>query len=63
MTYQEAVEAMTDGKRVKHEAFTAEEFFEMQHGVIIDEFGYNMTDWYRGWRDSHEWQNTGWSVI
>lgn len=59
MTYQEAVEMMKSGKRVRHAMFTSEEYFEMQHGTIIDENGYNMTCWYKG----QGWQDTDWFVV
>lgn len=59
MTYQEAVEAMKEGKRVRAQGFTDDEYFEMQCGVITCEMGYNMTDWYKG----HEWQKDGWSIV
>lgn len=59
MTYQEAVEVMKQNKRVRHQMFTQDEYFEMQHGVITCEMGYNMTDWYKG----HEWQKDGWYIV
>lgn len=64
MTYEEAVAEMRLGKRVVHEAFCGDEFFEMQHGTIIDEMGYNMDEWFRAWDYSsdYDWQKTGWSV-
>lgn len=58
MTYEEAIESMRQGKRVKCQGFTDDEFFEMHNGVIVCEMGYNMTDWYRG----HDWQRDGWSL-
>ncbi|HEI0612119.1 TPA: hypothetical protein SIF59_003996 [Escherichia coli] len=59
MTYEEAIQAMKEGKRVKARGFTRDEYFEMQHGVITCEMGYNMTGWYKG----HEWQKDGWSIV
>ncbi len=35
MTYEEAVEAMKSGKRVKAQGFTSDEFFEMHNGVMV----------------------------
>lgn len=64
MTYEEAVTEMRLGERVPHESFCGGEFFEMQHGAIIDEMGYNMDDWYRAWEYSieYDWQKEGWSI-
>lgn len=59
MTWTEAKEAMQNGKRVKHEYFCRDEWFEMQYGVILDEHGYNMSNWFRG----EAWQEQGWFVI
>lgn len=50
---------MHNGKRVVHEYFTSEEYFEMQYGVIVCENGYNMSDWFKG----EKWQLTGWRVL
>ena len=58
MTYQDAIEEMKKGKRVKNERFTPNEFFEMHNGVIVCEMGYNMSDWYKGL----DWQRDGWSL-
>lgn len=58
MTFDEAIEVMKTGKRVKHEYFTSEEFFEMNNGMIFAEDGCPMTGWYTG----EEWQKTGWSL-
>lgn len=65
MTYEEAVAAMRNGSRVVHEAFCDGEFFEMQHGTIIDEMGYNMNDWFRAWEytSAYDWQKEGWSLL
>lgn len=59
MTYEEAVEAMKQGKKVRNENFTSDEFFEMKDGKIVCEMGYPMAKWYRGL----DWQKTGWSVV
>jgi hypothetical protein len=59
MTYREAIKAMLSGKRVRNSSFTSEEYFEMKYGVIVDENGYDMTDWYTG----QGWQREGWSVV
>lgn len=42
MTYEEAIEAMKQGKKVRNENFTSDEFFEMKDGKIVCEMGYQM---------------------
>lgn len=59
MTYEEAVEAMKQGKKVRNENFTPDEFFEMKDGRIVCEMGYPMASWYKG----EPWQKTGWSIF
>lgn len=59
MTYEEAIEAMKNGHRVRNENFTSDEFFEMKDGKIVCEMGYPMDTWYRG----YDWQKTGWSIL
>ncbi len=59
MTYEEAVEAMRNGKRVRNSNFTPEEYFEMKEGRVYGEDGVNMAGWYRG----YDWQKEGWSVV
>lgn len=59
LTWPEAKEAMKEGRRVEHSHFCGGEWFEMQYGVILDEHGYNMSNWFKG----EDWQEEGWSVI
>ena len=59
MTYEEALEAMKQGKKVRNENFTSDEFFEMKDGKVVCEMGYPMAAWYKG----EPWQKTGWSVF
>lgn len=59
MNYEEAVEAMKQGKKVRNENFTSDEFFEMKDGKIVCEMGYPMATWYRGL----DWQKSGWSIV
>lgn len=59
MSWREAQKAMWEGKRVRHEYFTDEEFFEIKGSKIIAEDGCNMELWYIG----EDWQKTGWSVV
>lgn len=59
LTWEQAKQAMREGKRVRNQCFTSDEFFEMKNGKIVCELGYNMAKWYIG----EEWQDEGWSVI
>lgn len=60
LTWEQAKQAMRDGKRVRNKWFSGDEFFEMKDGKIVCEMGYNMAKWYRG----ESWQDCwGWSVI
>lgn len=59
MTWLEAIEAMRNGLKVRNQHFCVNEFFEMEDGHIIDEDGYSMAGWYKGF----SWQDTGWSIV
>lgn len=59
MNYEQAVEAMKQGHKVRNAYFTKDEFFEMRNGRIVCEMGYPMAGWYR----HEEWQDKGWSVV
>lgn len=59
LTWTQAQEAMREGKRVKNRYFTDEEFFYKQDGRLLDEEGYPMAGWYRG----YDWQDDGWMII
>ncbi|MEB6533243.1 hypothetical protein MXM51_01590 [Pantoea stewartii] len=59
MSWSEAQQAMQEGKRVRHEYFTQEEFFEIKGIDIIAEDGCNMELWYIG----EDWQKKGWSIV
>ncbi|AKJ73539.1 hypothetical protein SP40_98 [Salmonella phage 40] len=59
LKWNQAQEAMREGKRVRNRNFTPEEFFEMKNGQIVCEMGYPMAGWYLG----EAWQDEGWSVI
>lgn len=59
LNWEQAQEAMREGKRVKNRHFTDEEFFYMENGQLWDEMGYPMGAWYRG----YDWQDEGWMVI
>ncbi|ADP02622.1 hypothetical protein GECvBMG_gp263 [Salmonella phage GEC_vB_MG] len=59
LNWKEAQQAMREGKKVRNQYFTPEEFFEMKNGQIVCEMGYNMAGWYLG----EAWQDEGWSVI
>ena len=57
MTWEEAKQAMREGKSVHHRHF-CDEWFQMINGRIVDEAGYFMDRWYKG----EDWQNTGWAI-
>jgi hypothetical protein len=59
LNWQEALEAMSKGCKVKHVHFTDDEYFLMKNNVICDENGYDMTRWYKG----EPWQNEHWYVV
>lgn len=59
LTWTEAKEVMRNGGRVKHQYFCRDEWFQMQHGRIVDENGYNMDGWYR----DEAWQDENWLVL
>lgn len=59
LTWTQVQEAMREGKRVKNRHFTGEEFFYMEDGRLLDEEGYPMEGWYRG----YDWQDEGWMII
>lgn len=59
MTWEEAQQAMREGKRVKNTHFTSEEFFYMENGRLLDEEGYPMVGWYKG----YDWQEDGWMIV
>ena len=58
LNWQEALEAMSKGCKVKHVHFTDDEYFLMKNKVICDENGYDMTRWYKG----ESGQNEHWSI-
>lgn len=59
LNWEQAQEAMREGKRVKNRHFTDEEFFYMENGQLWDEMGYPMAGWYKG----YTYQEEGWMVI
>lgn len=59
MSWGEAITAMENGKIVRNEYFTREEWFEMRNGRLFAEDGCPMDGWYIG----EDWQKTGWSVV
>lgn len=59
LTWLQAKQVMLEGKRVRNEHFTPDEWFEMRHGRIYAEDDCPMDGWYRG----ESWQDYGWSVI
>lgn len=59
MTWEDAKKAMREGKAVKHEYFSPDEFFRMQGNQMVDESGQPVARWYSG----ELWQKTGWSIL
>lgn len=65
MTKQEAIQAMQDGKKVRHEYFSDDEFIFMIDDEICDERGFQMRagniDFWTD-RKGEQWEN-GWSIV
>lgn len=59
LTWTQAQEAMREGYRVKNRHFSSEEWFVINDGHIVDEEGYYMDKWYKG----YDWQDEGWMVL
>lgn len=59
LTWTQAQEAMREGKRVKHEYFVLAEWFAFDGRHIVDEEGYYMDNWYKG----YAWQDEGWMIL
>lgn len=59
LTWTQAQEAMREGKRVKNCHFTDDEWFAFDGRHIVDEEGYYMDKWYKG----YDWQNEGWMIL
>lgn len=59
LTWTQAQEAMREGKRVKHEYFVLAEWFAFDGRHIVDEEGYYMDKWYKG----YAWQDEGWMIL
>lgn len=59
LTWTQAQEAMREGKRVRNSNFTVAEWFAFNGRHIVDEEGYYMGKWYKG----YDWQNEGWMIL
>ncbi len=59
LNWTQAQEAMREGKRVKHEYFVLAEWFAFDGRHIVDEEGYYMDKWYKG----YAWQDEGWMIL
>ena len=59
LTWTQAQEAMREGKRVRNSNFTTAEWFAFDGRHIVDEEGYYMDKWYKG----YDWQNEGWMIL
>lgn len=60
MTKSEALQALKLGKKVTGPGFTPDEFICIKNGILVDEKGYTMHDFWRT-RTEPVWEN-GWSV-
>lgn len=59
LNWTQAQEAMREGKRVRNSNFTVAEWFAFDGRHIVDEEGYYMDKWYKG----YDWQNEGWMIV
>ena len=59
LNWTQAQEAMREGKRVRNSNFTVDEWFVFDGRHIVDEEGYYMDKWYKG----YDWQNEGWMIL
>jgi len=59
LNWTQAQEAMREGKRVRNSNFTVAEWFAFDGRHIVDEKGYYMDKWYKG----YDWQNEGWMIL
>lgn len=59
LNWTQAQQAMREGYRVKNRHFSSEEWFVVNDGHIVDEEGYHMDGWYKG----YDWQDEGWMVL
>lgn len=59
LNWTQAQEAMREGKRVSNSNFTVAEWFAFDGRHIVDEKGYYMDKWYKG----YDWQNEGWMIL
>lgn len=59
LNWTQAQEAMREGKRVRNSNFTTAEWFAFDGRYIVDEEGYYMDKWYKG----YDWQNEGWMIL
>ena len=59
LTWNQAQEAMREGKRVRNSNFTVAEWFAFDGRHIVDEEGHYMDKWYKG----YDWQNEGWMIL
>lgn len=58
MSRQEAFNAMKSGKKITHQYFSKDEFYEIKDGAIIAEDGVNHTSVF--WSLEQEWRSHGW---
>lgn len=61
MTKAEAIEALEQGKKVKHTYFTADEFIYMKDRILRDEKNYRLRHFWR--YRTEKIFDTGWSIF
>lgn len=59
LSWEQAIQAMEEGKRLRNEYFTSDEWFEFRNGRLFAEDGCPMCGWFTG----EDWQLTGWTII
>lgn len=61
MTREEAYKAMQEGKKITHNYFSGDEFYELKNGKIMAEDNVNHTStfWDEG---QNNWRKDGWSI-
>lgn len=59
MNWEQALEAMRQGHKVKNPYFCNGEYFHMVAGRVYGEDDVSMAGWYKG----ADWQWGGWSIV
>lgn len=62
MTREEAFQEMMSGKKISHQYFGSNEYYEMKNGKIIAEDGVNHTQVFRS-TEGNNWRADGWFIF